>query len=143
MVVKTFRGLLADGGMDRLRVSTVKGKVGYKIVKFRIIPKDPGNQDYETTVTVYKSSFTPANSIELTDPKILAVGYWSGHASLTYPQVSQYIIIDNQIFNQDIYVGSKDIHAHDMNYYIELEVVNLDESQAEYTTIKDIRTQKQ
>jgi len=34
MVVKTFRGLLADGGQDRIRLSTIKGKVGYKIAKF-------------------------------------------------------------------------------------------------------------
>jgi hypothetical protein len=55
MVVKTFRGLLADGGQDRIRLSTIKGKAGYKIVKFQIIGAEPGQQDQEHTVKIYKT----------------------------------------------------------------------------------------
>jgi len=47
-MIKTFRGLLADGGQDRIRLSTIKGKVGYKIAKFEGFPNTPGVTDYES-----------------------------------------------------------------------------------------------
>ena len=41
MVVKTFRGLLADGGQDHIRLQTIKGKVGYRIVKYQLMGQKP------------------------------------------------------------------------------------------------------
>jgi len=49
------------------------------------------------------------------------------------------MIFDQEIFNQDIYIGTKDTQGNAMNYYIELEQVKLDLSQSTVATLKDIR----
>ena len=50
------------------------------------------------------------------------------------------IIFDREIFNQDIYISSYDDHGDvNVNYYLELEVIPLDDAGAEYTTLKDMR----
>jgi len=140
MVVKTFRGLLADGAQDRIRLQTIKGKVGYRIVKFQVIPNKPGDENTEAVVTIMKKTFTPSATIDLTDSDVLAVGYFmaSAAAGLAY---EQFIIFDNEIFNQDIFIGNQDLQNNSMNYYLELEVVPLDDAGAEYTTLKDMRAE--
>ena len=141
MVVKTFRGLLADGGMDRIRLQTIKGKVGYKIVKFQVIQESPGAVNAEAMITISKTSFTPVATVNFTDSDILGVAFYGGpQVASAYP-IQQVIIFDNEIFNQDIFIGSQDIGGANekMNYYIELEVIPLDDAGAEYTTLKDMR----
>jgi hypothetical protein len=133
MVVKTFRGLLADSGLERIRLSTIKGKVGYRIIKLQMMPNTI--VDYDAVVTVMKKSFTPSAEIDLTDTDVLAVGYF-GNSARYNPLV---VIIDNEIFNQDIYIGNQDLQNNPINYYIELEVIPLDDAGAEYTTLKDMR----
>jgi len=144
MVVKTFKGLLANGGQERIRLSTIKGKVGYKIRKFQIM----GNVTVSATATVdhvvkiysHEQSTVPTSgaTINLTDSGILAVGLLTLGAS--YGEYSQIIIFDNVTFNQDIYITQTDNDGTDScNYYIELEVVPLDDAGAEYTTLKDMR----
>ena len=32
-----YKGILADGGQDRIKLSTKQGKVGYKLVKLELI----------------------------------------------------------------------------------------------------------
>ena len=51
-MIKTFRGLLAHGGQDRIRLSTIKGKVGYRIKKFQLMPQD-ANEDTEHVMKIY------------------------------------------------------------------------------------------
>jgi len=141
-MIKTFRGLLADGGQDRIRLSTIKGKVGYKIVKFNIIPTSPYTGS-ANTVKIYKNlqSSVPASgaTIDFTDSDLLAVGafsYSSGEGN-----IQDMIIFDNEVVNQDIYVTHTDETATlACNYYIEMEVIPLDDKGAEYMTIKDLRT---
>ena len=145
MVVKTFRGLLADGGQDRIRLSTIKGKVGYEIRKFQIM----GNVTVSTTATVdhvvkiysNEESTVPTSgaTIDLTESGILAVGLLT--LGSTYGEYSQIIIFDNATINQDIYITHTDNDGTDScNYYIELEVIPLDDAGAEYTTLKDMRS---
>jgi hypothetical protein len=138
-MIKTFRGLLASGGLDTIRLSTNDGLTGYKIVKFEVIQEQPGVQDTESTITVSKETFTPANAINFTNPLILAVAYFSGTGASAYPQVQNHIIFDREVFNQDIFVGSFDNSGKAMNYYIELEQVKLDLSEATVATLKDMR----
>ena len=40
-MIKSYKGSLPDGGQDRIRLATIKGKVGYRIVKFQIIAEEP------------------------------------------------------------------------------------------------------
>jgi len=140
MVVKTYRGLLATGAEDRIRLSTIKGKVGYRIIKFQVIAKNPGTEDQEATITISKESFTPSDSIDLSNSSILGVAFYSGaSAAKNYP-TAKVIIFDQEIVNQDIFVGLSMTLGTAMNYYIELEVIPLDEAGAEWATLKDMRS---
>jgi len=145
-MIKTFRALLADGGQDRIRLSTIKGKVGYKIIKFRILSYSPGDANSEHIVKVYnqEQATVPTSSakIDFTDTELLAVAYNKDSASdSSGAYYTPTVIFDNQIFNQDIYVTHTDnVGAVACNYYLELEVIPLDDKGAEYTTVKDLRT---
>ena len=140
MVVKTFRGILAHGTQDRIRLQTIKGKVGYKIIKFQAITTAPGATTAEVIVKAYKTSQSSIDGvIDFTDSDLLGVVFWSGRASSGWG-AEDTIIFDNQIFNQDIYITAQDVDSNrDTNYYIELEVIPLDDAGAEYTTLKDMR----
>jgi len=140
-MIKTFRGLLADGGQDRIRLSTIKGKVGYKIVKFQIMPQDPAGTASEAITKIYSVAQTSVtDKINFDDTDLLSAAFYSGGAATNYPQ-DTIVIFDSEIFNQDIYVTSIDSNDNsNINYYIELEVIALSDMGAEYTTIKDIRT---
>ena len=144
MVVKTFRGLLADGGQDRIRLSTIKGKVGYKIVKLQVFPNLPGTSDVESTVQIFKTEqttvSTTAADVNFTDSDLLAAIYVAEGSGADQGPLAAHVIFDNQIFNQDIYITHTDTTgSRNINYYIELEVIPLDDAGAEYTTLKDMR----
>jgi len=139
MVVKTFRGLLAAGGQDRIRLQTIKGKVGYRIVKYDIITTAPGSGSEEDIMKIYKEEQSTINAIiDFTDSSLLGVAYSGINASGWL--YSENIIFDNEVFNQDIFiVHGKEAGSGACNYYIELEVIPLDDAGAEYTTLKDMR----
>jgi len=141
MVVKTFRGLLADGGQDRIRLQTIKGKVGYRIIKLQLMAKTPGAVAQKSVIQIYKEfQSTIDATIEFTDTALLAAGIWHKSEALSSP-LAESVIFDQEIFNQDIYVTHKDVDAGEScNYYLELEVVPLDDAGAEYTTLKDMRS---
>jgi len=141
MVVKTFRGMLAEQGEDRIRLQTTKGKVGYKIIKFQVITQNPSTVASESIYKITKASVASPNAaIDFTDSDLLAVAFYTANTSPTNPHVED-IIFDNEIFNQDIYISYKDSYGSTEpgNYYIELEVIPLDDAGAEYTTLKDMR----
>jgi len=148
MVVKTFRGLLADGGQNRIRLSTLKGKVGYRIVKFQLYPDQAGAVSYESTVQVWKTvqaaPSTSAVTVDFTDSDLLGAAYYGQYSTISSAQQALTVVFDNEIFNQDIYITHTNVEgsgaANSMNYYLELEVIPLDDKGAEYTTVKDLRT---
>jgi len=140
MVVKTYRGLLADGGQDRIRLSTIKGKVGYRIVKFAVMGPD-GSENIESVLKIYKEAqSTIDHVINFTDSALLAAAVITQSATMqNYPEDTS-IIFDQEIFNQDIYTTLKGAdYSASVNYYLELEVVPLDDDGAAYTTLKDMR----
>ena len=139
-MIKTFRGLLADGGQDRIRLQTIKGKVGYRITKLQLLQQEPGENSVEHVVKIYKSEqSTINNTINFTDSDLLAAGYYTEGASANYPGFIS-VIFDSEIFNQDIYITQADADGSEScNYYLELEVIPLDDAGAEYTTLKDMR----
>jgi len=65
-----------------------------------------------------------------------SIGTASGYSTTIFT------IFDNEIFNQDIYITHDENSPNNTtcNYYIELEVIPLDDKGAEYTTVKDLRT---
>ena len=141
-MIKTFRGLLADGGQDRIRLGTIKGKVGYKITKFEVIGTAPGSASYETVLKIYKTNQTSIDAvINFTDSNLLAAAAYAHSSSGDLGLIANVIIFDSEIFNQDIFITHKATgSSNDMNYYLELEVISLTDMGAEYSTLKDIRT---
>jgi len=148
-MIKTYRGMLANSTQDRIRLQTIKGKVGYQIVKFELMTHIPADaNDTEHILMIWKSARTATElgntttaQPDFTVSDLLAVGVnmqdvtGSGHGYWVET------IFDNEIVNQDIYISARDVggSAVACNYYIELEVIPLDDTRAEYTTLKDMR----
>jgi len=143
-MIKTFRGLLADGGQDRIRLSTIKGKVGYRVIKFDLFPNRPGGTSHvESVMQIFKTeqaTVATANSIvNFTDSDLLAAAYLTDDVNNTSGPL-QIVIFDQETVNQDIYITHTDEGGSAAcNYYLELEVIPLDDAGAEYTTLKDMR----
>ena len=144
MVVKTFRGLLKTEGQHQIRLSTIKGKQGYQIIKFQILPSNPGAVSYEACVKVFKTqqTATPTTTIDFSDSDLLAAAIFAASSSTGDQYSIPSVIFDKEVFNQDIYITQKDTQGNAMSYYLELEVVPLSDQAAEYATLKDIRTQR-
>lgn len=135
-MMKTYRGQLADAGQDRIRLSTIKGKVGYRIVKFELFPAVQDSAKDNLVVVLKNEPSAVVTSANFTDSDILAAALmYNG----TY-EVQQTVVFDQEVFNQDIYITNNDsIGSNAMNYYMELEIVSLNDAGAEYTTLKDMR----
>jgi len=141
-MIKTFRGLIADGGQDTIVLHTNNGEMGYRIVKFQLLASDAGITAQESTVKIYKVQQTTITSpIDFSDNTLLGAGFWSSDAHNANPEDVN-VIFDNEIFNQDIYVTHVEtVGALAVNYYIELEQVKLDLSESTVATLKDIRNE--
>jgi len=138
--ILSYRGLLADGGQDTILLSTKKGEKGYRITKFEMMGGATGTYDHGFVMKIYKDEQSSVDAlIDFSDNRLLGAGYTANHENIIYPLMQQ-IIFDQEIFNQDIYITCKDIEVgQSCNYYLELEVIKLDESQAMVATLKDIR----
>ena len=134
---------MADNTQDTIVLHTNDGSMGYRIVKFELIPNDPGGVAAEHIVQVFKiEQTTMSNDINFADNTLIAAGYVSNATSGDSSPPRQTIVFDNEVFNQDIYITHeerKDVSS--CNYYLELEVIPLTDHAAEYTTLKDIRAQ--
>lgn len=142
--IKSFRGLLADGGVDTITLHTNTGSTGYRIVKFSLMCKQPGLGNQESVVKIYKipqtGILTSGATIDFTDNTMLAAGIFTASTNQKTDPEDLSIIFDNEVFNQDIYVTHTDNEGTlDINYYIELETVKLDLTENTVATLKDIR----
>ena len=139
MVVKTYRGLLADGAQEKIPLSTRDGSVGYRIAKFQIIPEIPQTATQEIVVKIYsEEQSTIDGTVNFSDASLLGVALYSQHSSSYYSFKT--VIFDNSLVNRDIYVTVKDaVGAGGANYYIELEQMKLDHTQNMSATLKAIR----
>jgi len=145
-MIKSYRGLLADGGQDTINLHTNDGKTGYKIVKFQLVPGIPF-QDQESAVSIWKVKQTtvPTSSptIDLNDQTLLGVGIYKQAATGSGVSFTDVIVFDNETFNQDIYITHTDHSgAQTCNYYIELEQIDLTEDQALIAIVKNLRNEQ-
>jgi len=140
MVVKSFRGLLADGAQERISLATIKGKVGYRIVKFQVVGSKPGALNYEAVLQIWRTEQTTVTAtIDFTDSDLLGVGLWSSQVNAEVYSDDMTVIFDNEIFNQDIYITNQDLQDQAVNYYLELEQFTLASDEATVATLKDIK----
>ncbi len=142
-MIKTFRGVLPDDSQNRIRLSTKKGKVGYRIVHFMIMPATPmDGSDQQAVVKLYKIT-QPSNTftVDFADGNLLAAATQQGNSGNVYQQT---IMFDKEIFNQDIFITYRDNASGDaINYYLELETMPLTDNAAAVSTLRDIRLNPQ
>ena len=144
MTIKSFRGKLIDGAQDTIVLHTNTGSRGYRIVKFEIISATPVTSGAsEHVVQIWKieqaAPSTTTVDIDFSNNVLLAAATWSGSDNPIY-QNSQQVVFDNEIFNQDIYITHTNTDGDDaVNYYIELEQINLALDENTVATLKDIR----
>ena len=143
MPIKSFRGLLANNGIETILLKTNNGSTGYKIKKFEIMQNTPGAASTELVCKIYTIPQTAVDGVvDFSDNTLLAAATYENDAGVgTGPNTA--IIFDNITFNQDIYVTAIDIaSSQSTNYHIELETVKLDLNENTVATLKDIRNIK-
>jgi len=146
-MIKTFRGLMiTDSGgdsTDTIVLHTNDGSIGYQIKKLQVIPKDPTDVTTEAVFQIFSVPTASTDEIDFSNQALLGCAYWSNHLSGTIYAEDMIVIFDRMIFNQDIYLTCKSDNAdRAMNYYLELEQVNLDLNENTVATLKDIRNLK-
>jgi len=140
----SFRGQIIDGETEKIKLSTLNGKTGYKITKFQIIDPSPGQNDVELLAKIYNKN--PATSsvgiadVDFTEGSLMAISFYTferGNIGSSFQS-----IFDNELTNQDIFITATDATAgtKNTNYYIELEAMKLTDIQATQLTLKSIRT---
>ena len=138
----SYRGTLPIGEQERIRLKTIKGKIGYKITKFQILPTTPGSANFEyiAKITKIKDS-NIGTTVDFTNANLLAVVYYVDNNSTAVPP-NETIIFDNQKFNQDIFINITDASGGTVpcNYYIELETMSLSDIEATELTLQNLRT---
>jgi hypothetical protein len=143
--ILSFRGRVADEGKETISLHTNNGKTGYQIRKLQIIPDDP-TDDTQTSAVFKIYSVTQAtvtDTIDFSDPTLLACAFYTaniGTSGATNPG-EIVTIFDNAIINQDIVLTNSinNTQGREMNYYIELEQMDLAIDEATVATLKNIR----
>jgi len=125
MKIKTFRGKLADGGIDRIYLAGDEPGDGYRIKKFECMADGFGNS--EMVIKIYTTKQTTAsNSIDFTEGDLLAACMISQALTAESNPEDRTIIFDSVSFNQDIYVtAAASSSADPTNYHIELEQIKM------------------
>ena len=146
MPIKSFRGQIADNGIDIVSLSTRNGSVGYRFRNFNILPNLTGAINAELVCKIYSIPQTaPATAeVDFNDQTLLAVSYFKIHQDATTGsnEGSQNYAVwfDNVTFNQDIYItGIDTLGSNVTNYHFELEQIKLDLNENTVATLKDIR----
>jgi len=134
----TYRGLMTSSTQEQLRLRSIKGENGYRIVKFELMPNNYNVSD-EYTIQVWKTDQTGAidNVQDFSDNRLLAAGYIATDSSDITTDST--VIFDREIFNQDIFVTAKSQSGNTCNYYLELELMPLDLNEATVATLKNMR----
>lgn len=145
---KSFRGLLADGSLTRIRLSTNNGLTGYRINKFQLFATNPGTDTQEAVMQIYTTltdetgaERTPSSTVTFDDPTLIAAAFYKDNSSDANP-TSFIVVFDNLTFNQDIFITMVDPGAEtneSCNFYLELEQVTLSKDEATVATLKDMR----
>ena len=140
----TFKGKVNMGTQERLKLSTIKGKIGYRINKFQIISTTPGvsaHQEIVAKIFTKSQSGSISALIDFSESDLLAAVFYQDRIETAGPS-SKDIILDQEIFNQDIFITMQDVGGATIpyNYYIELEAMAIDDVESTMLTLKSIKT---
>jgi len=125
--VHSFRGLLADGDQQRIRIQGPVGAIAWRISKFQIMPNNPGGASFEYSVKVFREEQdSVTNTINFSDDELLASAIYQAGDSHLNPDSGPIVIFDNSLFSRNIYVTAfENVGSESVNYYIELEEVKV------------------
>jgi hypothetical protein len=130
--VHSFRGLLADGKQQRIRIQGATGSHAWRITKFNLMLKTFTGNDRVHGVSIWReeqaSVSTSAIGVDFDNDELLAAGVVAWDTS--QPQLStQAIVFDNQLFARNIWVTHTEESGGGLiNYYIELEEVKVSQA---------------
>jgi hypothetical protein len=141
MPIKTYRGFLGDEEQNHIRLKTMTGSTGYRIVKFELFPYKPGTASQESVVQIWTKEQTAFfTTVNFSDTDLLGAGYLLNHLTATDNPAYMDVVFDNTIFNQDIFITHADVKGSEsVNYYLELEVVKLNDNENFFVTLADIK----
>jgi len=140
-MIKTFRGLMADGAQDTVVLHTNNGKTGYRIVNLQVMTAAPFTESEEHILKIYKISQTTIDGVvDFSDQTLLATAIINSHSSGYSSPSIPVIVFDRDIVNQDIFITHVDVQSTKaLNYYIELEQIKLDLNESTVATLQSIR----
>jgi len=124
----SFRGLLADGGQDKIRIQGPVGAIAWRITKFQIITTNLGTDATESVVKIYreKQDLPTTATVDFREDELLAAGFWSSDGDASYNSEDMTIIFDNALFVRNVWVTHQNAEGSSAcNYYIELEEVKV------------------
>ena len=134
--------MMADGAIDIINLHTNSGSTGYQIKRLEVITESPADTAPEAILKIYSVAQTTVTAkIDFSDQSLIAAAFYNQDATAANI-VSRVIVFDNMIINQDIYLTYIDDNtgsATNLNYYLELEQVNLNLNENTVATLKDIR----
>ena len=139
--ILTYRGLIADDGIEEILLSTKKGEAGYRITKLQLMPNNL-NTSQEACFKIYTTEQTAVTfEFDFSDTTLLAAARYTESSAADTRAEDLHVIFDHVIFNQDIYLTHKNNESGiGVNYYIELERIKLSEQDAMVTTLQSIRS---
>jgi hypothetical protein len=140
--ILSYRSLLENDGQDTILLSTKKGEIGYRIKKLEIFPNQPGAVNSESIIKLYSEEQSGVDAlVDFSDNRLLGAAYYTQYNAPNTTANTIVTTFDYKIFNQDIYITFKELSGTNQscNYYLELEMIKLDESQAMVATLTDIR----
>jgi len=124
----SFRGLLADGKQDKIRIEGATGGIAWRITKFQIMPKNPHDTNIINHVMkIYREEQTSIDAIvNFTDDELMGVATYTEDPGVKDMSGYGFIIFDNTLFSRNIFITNKELHNNlPGNYYIELEEVKV------------------
>ena len=138
--------------MQKINLSNNDGKTGYRIIKFQVFPHDiDGSTSHEDLVQVWTSKLAAdnaTNDADFTMGDMVAAAYYVRSSNPSAPYVAtiadDQVVVDNAVFNQDIYISMKTGQTNQkINYYLELEQIRLDLVEQTVATLQSIRSSSQ
>ena len=125
----SFRGLLADGAQEKIRIQGPVGAIAWRITKFEVMGNNPGVSTTECIVKIYREEQSSIDGVvNFNDNELLGAALWHDADGSAYP-LSYQVIFDNALFSRNIWITNTDVDgAFSCNYYIELEEVKVSQA---------------
>jgi len=120
----SFRGLLADGSQERIRIQGATGEIAWRIAKFNILSNDP-SANIEHLVQIWREEQDSiVGTIDISDDEWLAT-VWESGGGYSRPE-NFHPMIGDALFVRNIWVThNESVGTASCNYYIELEEVKV------------------